>query len=133
MTDTETRVMIASESDTILAVIAVREMAGKLKMGRGATSSLATAVSELATNIIKYAKRGKVTLRAVRRRHQPGIEAIVEDRGPGIDDIETAMKEHTSTSGTLGLGLPGTKRLVDEFEITSEPGQGTRVRVVKWG
>ena len=58
---------------------------------------------------------------------------IVEDQGPGIVDTERAMEEHVSTSGTLGLGLPGTKRLVDEFELLSEPGRGTRVRVVKWG
>lgn len=63
---------------------------------------------------------------------RPGIEVIVEDRGPGIPDIELAMKENVSTGGTLGLGLPGTRRLVDEFDIESQPGQGTRVRIIKW-
>jgi serine/threonine-protein kinase RsbT len=63
---------------------------------------------------------------------RPGIEVIVEDRGPGIADIELAMKENVSTGGTLGLGLPGTRRLVDEFDIESQPGQGTRVRIIKW-
>ena len=72
-------------------------------------------------------------MRAVSRRGQPGIETIVEDRGPGIEDLEEAMKDHVSTSGTLGLGLPGAKRLVDEFQIESAVGTGTRIRLVKWG
>ena len=102
-------------------------------MSTGASASLATAVSELCTNVIKYAGTGRVRLRPVRRRQQPGMEAIIEDRGPGIPDLEIAMQEHVSTGGTLGLGLPGARRLVDEFVIQSEPGQGTRVKVTKWG
>lgn len=129
----EQRLRILTEADTVVAVFAVREMASQLGMQRGAGSALATAVSELTTNVIKYARHGKVTLRAVKRRDQPGIEVVVEDRGPGIADVENAMKDHVSTGGTLGLGLPGTKRLVDEFELDSRVGEGTRVRVVKWG
>jgi serine/threonine-protein kinase RsbT len=129
----EQRLRILSEADTVLAVFAVRELASQLGMHRGAGSALATAVSELTTNVVKYARHGTVTLRAVRRRDQPGIEVVVEDRGPGIPDIDAAMKDHVSTGGTLGLGLPGTKRLVDEFEIDSRVGEGTRIRVVKWG
>ena len=133
MTELSQRVMIREEGDTVLAMLAVREMAARIGLSSGAASALATAVSELTTNVVKYARSGKVRIRAVRRRHQPGLEVVVEDRGPGIPDPEAAMREHESTGGTLGLGLPGTKRLVDEFELDSEPGQGTRVRVVKWG
>lgn len=133
MSALEQRLMIKRDGDAVLAVLAVRELAKQIGMAGGATSALATAVSELATNVIKYAHSGRVTLRAVRRRHQPGLEVVVSDRGPGIDDLELAMQDHASSSGTLGLGLPGTKRLVDEFEIDTEVGRGTRIRVVKWG
>jgi len=133
MSAREQRMRISSEADTIVAVFAVREMAASIGMSTLAGSSLATAISELATNVIKYARRGLVTLRAVRRIDQPGLEVVVQDHGPGIADIALAMTDHVSTGGTLGLGLPGTKRLVDEFELTSEVGKGTRVRVVKWG
>jgi serine/threonine-protein kinase RsbT len=133
MNEREQRMRILSEADTILAVLNVREMAAQIGMSKGASSALATAVSELATNVIKYAGRGKMTLRALIRRDQPGLEAVIEDYGPGIADVERAMTDRVSTGGTLGLGLPGTKRLVDEFELKTKPGQGTRVRVVKWG
>ncbi len=133
MTHQEQRLRINSEGDTVLAVFAVREMASKIGMSAGAASALATAVSELTTNVIKYAKDGRITIRAVRRRSQPGLEVLVEDRGLGIEDVEDAMRDHVSSGGTLGLGLPGTKRLVEEIEIDSRPGQGTRIRIVKWG
>jgi serine/threonine-protein kinase RsbT len=132
-TERERMIVIWKEADTVAAALAVREMAERSGMSGGASSALATAVSELTTNVVKYARRGRLTLRVVKRVGQPGLEAVVEDAGPGIEDLETAMKEHESTGGTLGLGLPGTKRLVDEFEIDSGPGRGTRVRVVKWG
>jgi len=133
MTEREQRLMIRGDHDTVLAVIAVREMGERIGMRKGALSSLATAVSEMTTNIVKYATSGKVTIRVLSRRGQPGLEVLVEDRGPGIEDIKRAMEDHVSTSGTLGLGLPGTRRLVDDFAIESEPGQGTRIRLVKWG
>jgi serine/threonine-protein kinase RsbT len=133
MSDRERKIVIWGEDDTVAAALAVREMAERVGMSGGAASALATAVSELTTNVCKYAERGRVTLRVVKRVGQPGLEAVVEDAGPGIQDMEAAMRDHESTGGTLGLGLPGTKRLVDEFEVDSEPGRGTRVRVVKWG
>lgn len=116
-----------------MAVLAVRSFCVEAGLASGATAALATAVSELATNVVKYAGRGRITLRRVRRLEQPGVEVVVNDHGPGIADVELALQEHQSTGGTLGLGLSGTRRLVDEFEIVSEPGTGTRVRVVKWG
>jgi len=133
MTERQRMIVIWNEADTVAAALAVREMAENAGMNPGAASALATAVSELTTNVVKYAQRGRLTLRAVKRMGQPGLEAVVEDAGPGIDDLETAMRDHESTGGTLGLGLPGTKRLVDEFEFDTERKRGTRVRVVKWG
>jgi len=130
-TDTR-RVMIHREPDVATAVMAVREFAKQAGLGVPALSALATAVSELATNIIKYAERGQATFRSLQRGYRRGVEVIVEDRGPGIEDLQTAMKDHVSTGGSLGLGLPGSKRLVDEFEISSVPGRGTRIRLVKW-
>lgn len=133
MNEREQRMRILKEGDTILAVLAVRELGAQIGMNRGAISALATAVSELTTNVVKYARTGRIMFRAVSRRKQPGLEAVVEDNGPGIADIEGAMTDRVSTGGTLGLGLPGTKRLVDEFELETSLGKGTRIRIVKWG
>ncbi len=132
MTRNLRRLRILDEKDITLAILATRDMAQQTGMSSGSTAALSTAVSELVTNVIKYADSGHVTLRPRLQIKRPGVEVIVEDRGPGIEDIESAMKENVSTGGTLGLGLPGTKRLVDEFEIESHPGAGTRVRIVKW-
>ena len=124
---------ILQHTDVQLAVMTVQQMAKDIGMSTGASASLATAVSELCTNITKYAQTGRVKLRPVSRRGQPGIEAVIEDAGLGIENLEEAMKDHVSSGGTLGLGLPGAKRLVDEFEVKTEAGKGTCVKVVKWG
>lgn len=118
-------------ADTTLVVLAARQLAETIGMREASVAALATAVSELTTNVVKYAGSGLVTMREVRERRRPGVEVVVEDRGPGIPDLDFAMRDHASTGGTLGLGLPGTRRLVDAFEITSKPG-ATRVRIVKW-
>jgi serine/threonine-protein kinase RsbT len=133
MTDLIQRMRILSEADTVRAVLTVREAASRIGMKAAAGSALATAVSELATNVIKYAGTGRMTLRSLRSPSRLGLEVLVEDHGPGIADVAEAMSDHVSTGGTLGLGLPGTKRLVDEFELESKPGQGTRIRIIKWG
>jgi serine/threonine-protein kinase RsbT len=93
---------------------------------------VATAVSELAGNILKYAVRGEVVVRGVTGRGRKGVEVVVSDNGPGIADVEQALRDHFSTSGTLGLGLPGVKRMMDEFSIESALGRGTTVVVRKW-
>jgi serine/threonine-protein kinase RsbT len=93
---------------------------------------VATAVSELARNIVKYAEHGSVRVREVRSRGRRGIEVVVEDIGPGIADVDKAMQDAYSTAGTLGLGLPGVKRMMDEFELASMPGEGLRVVARKW-
>lgn len=123
---------ILSPRDPSLAVFMAQEVAQKIGIRPIKISALATAVSELTTNVIKYANNGLITVQQIEQRQRKGIEIIVEDRGPGIADIETAMKDHVSSSGTLGLGLPGTKRMVDDFELQSTPGQGTKVRIVVW-
>ena len=93
---------------------------------------IATAVSELARNILKYANRGKLHLRRIDGGGKRGIEIEALDGGPGISDPEVAMQDHYSSGGTLGLGLPGVKRMMDEFSLDSTPGEGTRIKAVKW-
>ena len=125
------RMRIESAADAAMASVVARDFAEKTGLSAEAGAALATATSELATNVVKYAGSGWVTLRSV-ERDRSGVEIVVEDRGPGIADIAEAMRDHVSTGGTLGLGLPGTKRLVDEFEIRSEKGAGTWVRIAKY-
>lgn len=121
-----------AHQDTTLAVFMVQDLAKKVGVRAIKIAVLSTAVSELTTNIIKYAERGMVTARVREERQRKGIEVLVEDKGPGIVDLEAAMRDHVSTGGSLGLGLPGTKRMVDDFELRSIPSQGTQVRVVVW-
>ena len=93
---------------------------------------IATAVSELVRNILKYAGSGEIRLRRVKEPSRRGIEIEALDQGPGIADCEAAMRDHFSSGGTLGLGLPGVKRMMDEFSLESTPGEGTRVTARKW-
>jgi anti-sigma regulatory factor (Ser/Thr protein kinase) len=124
-------VRVSTTSDVASSVIAL----GTHPLLRGASdidrALVSTMVSELGTNIVKYARRG--TISVVRREHKEGIdiEIVAEDNGPGIDNIERATSDHFSTGGTLGLGLPSVRRMADEFSLTSSPGEGTRVRAVK--
>ncbi|CTQ53336.1 Serine/threonine-protein kinase RsbT [Roseibium album] len=133
MSDDKRVVHIRTTADIHNAIFAVQALARENGMKEGVSAAIATAVSELVTNVLKYAGTGRVSYQTVKRAKRLGIEAVVQDTGPGIMDIEEAMKESVSTSGTLGLGLPGAKRLVDEFEITSTVDRGTTVKVVKWG
>ena len=102
--------------------------------GFGETPSqmVATAVSELARNILKYAGTGEIRLRPVKKIGARGIEIEAIDQGPGIADCAAAMQDHFSSGGTLGLGLPAVKRMMDEFTLESTPGEGTRVTACKW-
>lgn len=94
---------------------------------------LATVASELARNVIKYAKRGRMIAQPTRKPDgRDGLRLIFEDNGPGIPDVEAAMRDGFTTGRGLGKGLPGSKRLVDEFEIVSGVGRGTRITVVRW-
>lgn len=126
------KIVIEKEEDVSLAALSVHILAEKIGFSVIATSAITTATSEIARNVVKYATRGWATLKILKDEFRTGIEVVILDIGPGIADIDNALKDRTSTSGTLGLGLPGTKRLVDEFSIESKMGEGTTVRMVKW-
>jgi len=131
--EAEDRIAIESDGDVVTARQRARELAAGLELSSTDQTLLATAISEVARNITAYATRGEVTLRIVRDGNgRAGIEVIASDQGPGIEDIERALQDGYTTGGGLGLGLPGARRLVDEFDIESGPTQGTRVRLVKW-
>ena len=93
---------------------------------------IATAISELARNILRYASYGEIICRVIEKGGRRGLIVEARDSGPGIADIELALKDGYSTSGGLGLGLPGARRLMDEFEVTSQSGKGTHVLATKW-
>lgn len=128
----EIRVAINSDQDIVVARQKGRAMAAELGFSSVDATLIATAISELARNIVSYARKGKITLRSVQGSSRVGILVLAEDDGPGIPDIRQALRDGFSTSGSLGLGLPGVRRLMDDFEITSQPGQGTTVVVKKW-
>ncbi len=132
MSDGEIQVAINSDQDIVSARQRGRAMANELGFSSGDATLIATAISELARNIVAYARRGRITLNVVNGMNRQGISVTASDDGPGIPDIAQALRDGFSTSGSLGLGLPGVRRLVDEFEITSQPGRGTTVVVKKW-
>ena len=123
---------IRSEIDVRRAVLESIRYSQEAGFDEAPSQMIATAVSELVRNILKYAGSGEVRLRRVQRPSGGGIEVVVSDHGPGIADLDAAMSDHFSSSGTLGLGLPGVKRLMDDFSMESAPGKGTRVRACKW-
>lgn len=128
----EATVSVKSDADVLLARQNARTIAATLRFSSADLTLIATAVSEVARNIVLYAVRGEVLVHVVRRGNKRGIAIIARDSGPGIPDIARAMADGYSTSGGLGIGLPGAKRLMDEFEITSAPGLGTTVTMTKW-
>ncbi len=132
MTEPE-QVEIRKEQDIVTARSTGRQMAQELGFSLVHCTQIATAISELARNIILYAESGTVELRTrAREDGSVGLEIVARDSGRGIEDIEIVMRDGYSTSRGLGLGLPGTKRLMDEFVLQSAPGQGVVVQVVKW-
>jgi serine/threonine-protein kinase RsbT len=128
----EIRVPINSDQDVVSARQKGRGMANELGFSSGDATLIATAISELARNIVSYARKGQISLKGIQGSSRVGIQVIASDDGPGIPDIRQALRDGFSTSGSLGLGLPGVRRLMDEFEITSQPGRGTTVAVKKW-
>ena len=123
---------IVREIDVIPFRNRLKEIAVKIGMGLVNQTKIITAASELARNMLKYGGGGRVILEIVNRGRENGIRLTFSDKGPGIADISLAMKDGYSTGKSLGLGLPGTKRLVSEFAIQSEVGKGTTVTVIKW-
>jgi serine/threonine-protein kinase RsbT len=128
----DARVEIRADTDIVAARQKGRAMATASNFATAEATLIATAISELARNIVLYAKSGEIVLKIVENGSRHGIKIIARDEGPGIVDLDRAMQLGYSTSGSLGLGLPGVKKLMDEFEIVSERGKGTRVTVLKW-
>ena len=128
----ETCVPIVRDADIVAARQAGRHLAQSVGFGGSDLTLIATAISEVARNIVSYAERGEVRLSAAIRDGLRGILVVARDEGPGIPDIELAMQDGYSTGRSLGLGLPGARRLMDEFEIISEVGRGTTVTMRKW-
>ncbi len=125
-------VNINVESDIVRIRKAVRQHTKELGFGVTDETRLVTAASELARNIYRYANTGCMRIRKIINGGKIGIELLFEDEGPGIDNVEQAMAEGYSTSRSLGLGLPGTRRLIDEMGIESEAGHGTKITIIKW-
>jgi serine/threonine-protein kinase RsbT len=130
--ENEIHVPINSDQDIVAARQKGRSLAAALGFSSGDATLIATAISELARNIITYAKSGEIQLTVLNGSARQGIQLVAYDTGPGIPDISQALRDGFSTSGSLGLGLPGVKRLVDEFEIVSAVSCGTTVTAKKW-
>lgn len=123
---------IVREVDVIPFRNRIKEHAVRIGFSAVNQTKIITAASELARNMLKYAGGGKVDIEVVNRGLENGIRLTFVDHGPGIKDIRLAMQDGYSTGRSLGLGLPGTKRLVSDFAIESEVGKGTKVTVIKW-
>lgn len=131
----EERVLIRREDDIVVSRQRAREVAKRLGFGAVDQSRIATAVSELARNVVRYATdgQGEVTIRELPAGVQRvGIEIIVADEGPGISDLEQAMRDGFTSGSGMGMGLPGTRRLMDEMEIDSGAGRSTVITIRKW-
>ena len=128
----ELRLAIASDVDIVHAREKGRELAAAHGFTLGDQTVIATAISEVARNILLYARRGEARIRPATDTGRDGLVVIAEDHGPGIRDIAQALQDGFSTSGGLGLGLPGARRLMDDFDLKSAPGQGTTVTMAKW-
>jgi serine/threonine-protein kinase RsbT len=127
------QVPIRSDQDIVLARHKGRCLATALNFTSGEATLIATAISELARNIVTYAKKGVIRLKVMNGgTNGHGIQVVAHDDGPGIVDLDQALRDGFSTSGSLGLGLPGVRRLVDEFRIESKRNRGTTVTVTKW-
>ncbi len=126
------QVPVLKEQDVVIFRNRIKEAATKIKMGLVNQTKLITAASELVRNMLRYAGGGRVLLEIVSRGRDNGVRLTFSDEGPGIADITLAMKDGYSTQRSLGLGLPGAKRLVNEFDIQSEVGKGTSVTILKW-
>ncbi len=128
----EVRVRINDEPDIVVARQRGRALAEEVGFRAGDLALIATAISEITRNVIEYAEHGELRARILRERSRSGIEIVVEDAGPGIADLSKAMQDGYSTGGGLGLGLPGAKRLMDEFSVETSAGRGTKVTMRKW-
>lgn len=125
-------VAIETEGDIVLARRRVRELAIATGFGSTDVTRVVTAASELARNIFQYAGKGAMRWRTIENNGRAGLELQFADQGPGINDVNVAFQDGYSTGQGLGMGLPGTRRLMDEMDIQSQPGQGTTITIKKW-
>jgi serine/threonine-protein kinase RsbT len=128
----EVRVPIDHEADIVTARQKGRELAASSGFSSTDQTLVALAISEIARNIISYAERGEVDITAIDDAGRRGILVVARDEGPGIPDVELAMRDGYSTAKSLGAGLPGARRIMDEFQIDSTLGKGTTVTMKKW-
>jgi serine/threonine-protein kinase RsbT len=127
----EVLVPVAADADIVKARQAAREVAAKVGFGKTQTTLIATAVSEVTRNIVRFADRGEVVIEAL-SEPRAGVRVVARDAGPGIANPQEALADGFSTYNGLGLGLPGARRLMDEFALASVPGHGTTVTMTKW-
>jgi len=132
MSTTHEHLIIAASADVVLVRNAVRVAADRMGFRHLDVTKLVTAASEIARNTLVYGGGGTADVECLQIEPRPGVRVVFEDRGPGIADIQLALREGYTTGGGMGLGLSGAKKLVDEFEIRSVVEQGTRVTLTKW-
>jgi serine/threonine-protein kinase RsbT len=128
----EVCVPITSDEDLVPARAEGRALARALGFSQTDATLIATAISEVARNIVVHVGRGEIRMSAIQEPHRHGLVVVAADKGPGIAEADAALERGYTSKRTLGLGLPGARRLMDEFEIESEVGKGTCVRMVKW-
>ena len=132
MENKEKKIKVNEEFDIAKASFEGKLLAGTAGFKETEQYMIATAISELARNIFIYALRGEIIIRVIEKNNKKGLEIIAQDNGSGIKDIGQAMKDNFSSSDGLGLGLPGVKRLMDEFVIDTKMGVGTKITIRKW-
>jgi serine/threonine-protein kinase RsbT len=130
--DPEVRVRIQTSADVVIARQQGRSLAARLGFSNSNLTIIATAISEVTRNIVEYAKEGEVWITLVENGTRRGVRVVAADKGPGIADISIVMRDGYSTGQGLGIGLPGSRRLMDDFEIESTVGKGTTVTMTKW-
>ena len=128
----EVRVLIGGDIDIVTARQRGRDLALQLGFAGSDLTVIATAISEVSRNIVSYAARGEIILQAAVEPNRRGIVVIARDEGPGMPSVDDALRDGFSTGNSLGLGLPGARRLMDDFEIESAVGKGTTVTMKKW-
>ena len=128
----EIRVSVKTDADLVIARAEGRAMAQRLGFRRPDPTLIATAISELARNLVMHVGHGEIIMRPIVEDRRSGVLVIVRDEGPGIADVDAALRLGHASRGGLGLGLPGARRLMDEFEVDSRTGEGTTVTMRKW-
>ena len=128
----EVRVPITSDADLVPARAQGRALAQALGFSQTDATLIATAISEIARNIVVHAGRGEIVMSRIHESHRYGLVVVASDTGPGIAEIDVALERGHTSKGSLGLGLPGARRLMDEFQVETNAGKGTTVTMTKW-